>query len=764
MPRGLILQPTSRVRGGRAVIQLFGKLDSGVAFLIEDDRFRPYFFVPADDRDRIGGGAGVEISDPGLRALNGEPVLQVTVRLPGDVPALRERIERAGGRTLEADLRFAYRYLVDHGIRATLEIDGDAQTTPSGMLRFHNPTLRPAECDVSLRVLSLDLETNPDASRVICAALVGADAGEVHVIAPRPVRGAQVYADEAALLAAVNARFVALDPDVIVGWNVVDFDLRVWDARCQANGLRAELGRTPGGIRFQQDLGFSRNSRAEIPGRIVLDGIPLVRDAVKLPDYRLETVARERLGRGKLIDAAAPDKAAEIARLHRDDPEALVAYNRQDAQLVLDILEHERLLGLTLERSLLSGMQLDRVGASIACFDRLYLPELRRRGRVAPSVARERPSAGVRGGALLEPQPGYFRNVAVFDWKSLYPSLIRTFQLDPLAHAEASRGDLEAPNGARFKPDVAILPEVIERFMERRDAAKQRGDRHADQAITIMMNSLFGVLGAPSCRFFDPAIANAITSFGQQTLHWTRDAFLEAGIPVLYGDTDSVFVELGDGDRPGALAAAELRMHVQTAIDARIAAEYGVESKLVLELEVVFDRFFLPFVRGGRSGSKKRYAGWSDGQLQLVGLEAIRSDWPSIAGQLQRGALERVFADRDPIPFVKQLVERVRGGELDAELVYTKRVRKASLDKYTATTPPHVQAARKLGSRAGPVVRYVITTSGPEPVEWNETLPGEIDYRHYVEKVLRPIAEAILAPLDLDFDAATGNPRQMRLL
>ena len=181
---------------------------------------------------------------------------------------------------------------------------------------------------------------------------------------------------------------------------------------------------------------------------------------------------------------------------------------------------------------LLSGMPLDRVGASVASFDRLYLPELRRRGFVAPSVDAERKTELVRGGALLEPQPGVFRNVAVFDWKSLYPSLIRTFHLDPLAHAEAGDDALSAPNGARFSRRDAILPGVIERFLERRDAAQRRGDRHADQAIKIMMNALFGVLGTPGCRFFDPELANAITGFGQAVLHWTRDAFEAEGIKI----------------------------------------------------------------------------------------------------------------------------------------------------------------------------------------------------------------------------------------
>jgi DNA polymerase-2 len=409
-------------------------------------------------------------------------------------------------------------------------------------------------------------------------------------------------------------------------------------------------------------------------------------------------------------------------------------------------------------------MPFDRVGASIASFDRLYLPLLRRRGFVAPSVDAERTAAPVQGGAVLEPRPGLFENVAVFDFKSLYPSLIRSFHLDPLAHALAREGDIEAPNGARFSRRDAILPEVIERFQASREDARRRGDRHADQAIKIMMNALFGVLGAASCRFFDPAIANAITGFGQQTLRWTRDAFEEAGRGVLYGDTDSVFVQLA-GPAERARAEAEgLRRSVQERILARIRAAYGVEPRLELELEHVFEGFFLPFVRGGRSGSKKRYAGWSGGRLELVGLEAVRRDWPAVAAQLQRGMLERMFRREPLLPFVRDVVGRVRDGSLDAELVYAKRVRKSSLDQYTAATPPHVQAARRAGARPGSVIHYVITAAGPEPCFPGRELPAGIDRAHYVEKVLRPVAQAILEPLGHDFDEASGAPRQLPLL
>jgi DNA polymerase-2 len=768
--RGFILQPTYRVRRDRPVVQLYGRLEDGPPFLVEDDRFRPYLFLRARHLELLRSEPDLAAERTRLVDFAGEPVAKVTVPVPGAVPPLRARLREAGAPVYEGDVRFAYRYLIDHGLRGAAAIRGEAKPDAAGLVHFRNPELEPASFRPELRVLSLDIETSPDASRIFSLALAGPDVEEVHLVSQAPVAGAVAHVDERSLLEAALARIRSLDPDVLLGWNVVDFDLRVMDHRCARLGLPFHLGRAAEAVGFQQDRGFTRQSRALVPGRMVLDGIALVRDALRLEDYRLDTVSRAVLGRGKLLDSEAPDSAEEIARLYREDPAALVAYNLEDARLVLEILEKEGLLALTVERSLLSGMQLDRVGASVASFDLVYLPELRRRGVVAPSVDPERERAGVQGGAVLDSRPGIFHDVAVFDFKSLYPSLIRTFNLDPLAWSRGRREEdaIVGPNGARFSRREAILPDVVVGFLERRQAAVRRGDRHADQAIKIMMNSLFGVLGTPACRFFQPEIANAITGFGQAILHWTRAAFEELGVPVLYGDTDSVFVHLRR-DEPGEEAQREaesLRARVEAAVADRVRREHGVEPRLTLDLECVYERFFMPRVRGGAGGSKKRYAGWTGGKLEIVGLESVRRDWPPVARRLQEGMLLHLFRDEEVLPFVRDLVQRVRAGELDRELVIVKRIRKGSLDRYTKATPPHVQAARKAGAAlgSGGIVRYVVTESGPEPVFPGRELPAAIDRAHYVEKVLRPIADAILREQDLCFDEALGLPRQMSLL
>src|SRR5439155_4399486 len=191
-------------------------------------------------------------------------------------------------------------------------------------------------------------------------------------------------------------------------------------------------------------------------------------------------------------------RGQEIETAYREDPARLAAYNLEDARLVLEILARTRLVDLAVRRSLLTGMQLDRVGASIASVDSLYLGALRSRARVAPSVRAAQPDAGILGGLVLDSRPGLYRNILVFDFRSLYPSIIRTFNVDPLTHVVGGEG-IRTPGGAAFRRDEpGILPELVARLAEERARARAAGDAVAAQAIKILMNSLFGVLCSPA--------------------------------------------------------------------------------------------------------------------------------------------------------------------------------------------------------------------------------------------------------------------------
>jgi DNA polymerase-2 len=168
----------------------------------------------------------------------------------------------------------------------------------------------------------------------------------------------------------------------------------------------------------------------------------------------------------------------------------------------------------------------------------------------------------------------------------------------------------------------------------------------------------------------------------------------------------------------------------------------------------------MPEVRGGATGSKKRYAGLKGGDVEIVGLEAVRRDWSEVARRFQRELLMPVLNDQPVAAFVQTFVRELREGRFDDELAYRKAVRKPLAD-YTRTTPPHVKAARKHGGVGQRLVRYVMTKAGPEPVGATTAPP---DYEHYVTQQLRPIADAILRFLDgPDFDDLIGARKQLSL-
>ena len=196
-------------------------------------------------------------------------------------------------------------------------------------------------------------------------------------------------------------------------------------------------------MRIRKAEGYFGSGQARIPGRLVLDGIDLLRGAfIRMEDYSLDAVAREVLGEGKAVAGDVRDRIGEILDNYERDLAAFAVYARTDARLAFDIVEKFTWCASPMRAVRLTGMTPDRVAASIASFDFLYLSELQRRAVVAPSVRADdsRVHAAQQGGHVLEPVTGLHRNVWVFDFKSLYPSIIRTLNIDPLSYVAAGRG------------------------------------------------------------------------------------------------------------------------------------------------------------------------------------------------------------------------------------------------------------------------------------------------------------------------------------
>ena len=777
--RGFLLTSTYRSFDDRTEVRFHAVLESGARVVILDDRMRPYLFVRERDWAPAARVTGARVEPTNLCAFNGENVARIEAPNPERLAELRDKLLRASLEPLESDVRFAQRWLVDQGIFGSFSIEGPSEERGRLGRVYYNPLLRPARFVPQLTVLSFDIETSLDGQQLFSIACAGAGGDrvfivhhDVHTSFPSHV---EIFSDEQSLLLAFFDHVRQTDPDVLTGWNIPDFDLPAILKFSKRAQIACDLGRGTTGVTIRRDPGFTREARAFVPGRSVLDGLALVRGSfVKLDDYRLETASRAILGRGKLF--AHDDRGAQIESSFQNDPVLLAEYNLEDARLVRDILRKLSLVELAVERSLLTGLPPDRIGGQIAAIDSLYLHILRKRGRVAPSIPTSREFEPIAGGLVLDATPGMYRHVAVYDFKSLYPSIIRTFQIDPLTFVgEMDPRDKRAhliitPSGAAFRRGASggpagIFPELVANLGQERADARKAGDERRAYAIKILMNSMYGVLGTSASRLFSPVVANAIPIAGQYVIRAAARSVAKHGYRVLYGDTDSIFVDMNEAEPERAQERAE---HLRTLISADLAevlrADFDVESFLDLALQKVYARLLLPELRHRAEGSKKRYAGLlktpNGWEIDIVGLEAVRRDASPLVRRFQRELLEHVFHDKPVESFVRAFVADLRAGRIDNELVLQKSLRKP-LDAYTKTTPPHVKAARRAHDVPGRTVAYVMTKHGPEPINARTAPP---DHDHYITKELRPIADSILRLVgNRDFDDIVGAPKQLSL-
>lgn len=757
-----LLTTSYRDINGRFEITLHAATAGGKPLTVLVDNFRPMFFVPRQTPVDVTAACAERKALP-MRTMDG---LDVDCLYFATNAAARDAavgVRAAGVHTYESDVNPVLRYLMERMVRGGFECEGEV-TERVGRLNVRNPRVRGIACDVPLRVLSLDIENNVATGELYSIACCGA-AEQVFLrgdIAARP--SLSVHPDERSLLRAFLEFVATTDPDVLIGWSVVDYDLRMLEERCRACGIPFTLGRgavarvTPTdrpGVRYN----------ARVPGRAVMDVPSTLRSYnYTFEEYSLDFVAGEMLGEHKSITAHGREKIAEIDRQFREDPLSLARYNLQDARLTLEIFNKAGLLPNAVERSRRSGHLLDRTGGSIAAFDYLYLPLLHRAGHVACDLADVAPpTRSLTGGFIMDPAPGIYRNVAVLDFRSLYPSIMMTFLIDPLGLVRQSGDRVTSPVGTSFARDAAILPGIIRELMSARDEAKRLKNPYLSQAIKIIMNSFYGVLGTPQCRFFAADLAQTITETGQFVFKQTAAHIEQAtSYRVIYGDTDSMFVHLGEGhDSDGEQEGRRIVAEVNAWLSQLVKQTYATESALLLQFEQHYHRFLIPPLRGGGGeGSKKHYCGAVIGpnqtKLTFKGMESARSDWTDLAKEFQHELCMRLFDGRPVDQFVLDTVARVKAGGCDDKLVYRKRLRK-DLDTYVDNVPPHAQAARMLDSPGG-LIRYVMTVEGPQPLEKRR---ASLDYEHYIETQLAPVADTLLGFAGLDFGRLVSGQQDL---
>lgn len=712
----------------------------------------------------------------------------------------RSILNRANITLYEGGIRLEERYLMERFVYGGIKFIGDASSAAeqaaNGYIEYRNVKIKAYDYVPKLSIVSLDIECSEHGELYSIGFYSGDDLGEngqtiqpafKRVIMIQQKIGIQQKAaiqeegnnlqepntnyiqwvdSEVELLKELERTIQQTDPDIIIGWNVINFDFRLLHQRATVHHLKLKLGRGQSYLRWRDSRSEKNQGFVTIDGRVVIDGIAALKaESYSFPSFSLEAIGQHFLGRGKATDDV-DNRLEAITHDFNFNKIKLAEYNLQDCVLVWDIFKKIKLMDYLIFRSQLTGLELDRAGGSVAAFVNLYLPKLHRQGYVSPNLPGDGGLASP-GGYVMNSRPGLYKHVLVLDFKSLYPSIIRTFKIDPLGLIEGQKDPENAIEGFRggcFSREKHLLPEIITDLWAQRDQAKKDNDQARSQAIKIIMNSFYGVLGSGGCPFYDTKLASSITLRGHEIMQQTAKWIEAKGLKVIYGDTDSTFVLLDDGvtDNEANEVGEMLAEYINSEWQLKLAKEHQIECHLEIEFESHFSPFLMPTIRGSEHGSKKRYAGLlKDGdkeKLIFKGLENVRTDWTQLAKDFQLKLYQMVFHDQDPTEFIIETVQQTLAGERDEQLIYRKRLRR-NLDSYVKNVPPHVKAARiadaenlkngkTLKHQNKGWISYLMTVSGPQPIDY---VSSNIDYQFYIDRQIEPVADAILPFIGLSF-------------
>jgi len=579
--------------------------------------------------------------------------------------------------------------------------------------------------------------------------------------------------NEKEILELFQQDIIEFKPQVLIGWNVIDFDFKVIRDRMKTLSIPFKFSDStnPCKLRIQKD--FFRDSTMDCSGILVFDIIQILKsNYIVFEDYKLNTVAKKVLDDEKIDleddenDISVANKIKAIENMLKKDPINLIKYNFKDSILVSRIVEKLNLMKLMEKRSSITNTPIARVKSPIATLDIMYLEELHKRGFVADSNFNFDNSNPIEGAFVVEPKKGFYEDIFVLDFKSLYPSIIMTFNIDPFT-IDNEKGTIEAPNNAKFTSKPGILPELILRLYKERDIAKQEKDDIKSYALKITMNSFYGAVASPKSRFHNKDVGGAITSFGRFIIQKAA-AFVEDEQigDIVYGDTDSIFVKIkgleGKSLEEKKKAGFELENDLNKYFNEWVSQEFGQKNYLTIEFEKLYSKFFI--------ASKKRYVGFDEftQKTSFVGMEAVRGDWTELAKRFQVNLVNLIFETENEVErenkikeFIKNEIKKLKSGKYDNLLIYNKKLTKP-LVEYTKTTPPHVKAARKVSGFDQRLVKYVQLKDGPTHI----SLLGpqvNYDYEHYIKKQLMGVSDDLLEEIGIDFKAMYQSTKQNSL-
>lgn len=806
---------------GRPVIRIFGKNDKGEPICIFSNNFLPYFYLDTDDLETAARELKKKFNELSIETVErtlsigfqeNKKVLKIIGKDPSKTPEIRE-CAKTFGTPYEADVLFKYRFMINKGIRGMgwIEAEGKHVFTKTVKCKaFEATKIKPIERidNTELKYMAYDIECitesdqrlpEPEKDPIIMISITFSPKHKgkesiVLVAKSTKIKDSIGFANEEEMLRKFLEILHDFDPDILIGYNINNYDLPYLTKRLEVLKLPRDLGRADKQTFLRK---LQTGYVATVTGRTVVDPYEIIkRDPwVRFKRYDLGTIAKEML-QIKKKEIKGIREFRELWNGKEEGLKKLVEYSRRDSELALKLVIEKNLLDKFFELSKVSGLLLqDSLGGQAQRHECKLLHEFYKRKILMPcrpepmdlkKYKEERGEHGLKGALVLEPKTGLHKSVLVLDFSSLYPSLIRTYNICPttLLLDKKNIDFIEAPNKAKFvKKEIreGVLPAILRELLTARKTVKtqmkieinkeKKRQLNAKQlALKDMANSLYGYTGYIRARLYVMDVANAITAFGRENIEKTK-TLVESKFPVevLYGDTDSIFIKTDIKDLEEAQKLGEeIGKHITE----------HLPGLLSLEFEKLYKTFLIL--------TKKRYAGWKfekvngkwEDKIEMKGIETVRRDWCTLTTETMLNVLDIILKEGDvskAAKYVRNVVEDIASGKIPLEkLTVVKGITKA-LDSYDGIQP-HIELAKKIRARdttkapiVGERIGYIIVKGNQliskraEDPEFVKEKGLEVDATYYVENQLLPPLERVFEACGLKKSEVIEGSRQKKL-
>ncbi|MCX8152995.1 MAG: DNA polymerase II [Candidatus Bathyarchaeota archaeon] len=759
-----LLDINSEVRDGVAELWLWGITENDERVLIIDRNFVCYFyavikegFEPAKVAEEISKAHNLSIVklEAAPRRFFGKPVqtIKVYCRSPNEAARLAKAVREIEGveMCLEDDVRFTMQYLVSNNVvpcswhevdaveaENTIGVRADkiytATSTPKLLNRHDLPALR--ILSFSMICYSREGSPKPDRNPIVILSAATSSGEDKQFLAGEDK-------DDKPLLEQFLSYVKKFNPDIIAGYATNTVGWSYLKERSSKLGIKLCIDRA------------CAEPHTSVYGHTSLTGIAnldLADFADEFPDIKVKTLQNlaDYLGIMKTTQHPIIDDV-DFADYwdSKQKREALKTFAKENALRIKGATV--ALLDFAIQLSSLVGLPLDHVMTAAVGFrvEWFFIKHAQKISELVPKRV-EQPYKPYAGGIVLKPKAGLHTNIAVLDFKSMYPNIMITYNLSPDTYIPPSEpappsGIFEAPEVKhKFRRQPAgfykeVLSYLIDTRNEVRAKMKTLDPKSTEyqvldarqKAVKVITNAAYGYAGWTGARWYRKPVAEAASAWGRHTILAAIKMAEQKGLRVIYGDTDSLFV-------------AYEEKQIQE-LEKQIKQELGLE----IERDKLYTRIFF-------TEAKKRYAGLlPDGSIDIVGLEVIRGDWAEVAKKVQEQVLEIILKEQAPskaAEYVRNVIADLRQRKVPfRDLIIWKTLTKP-VEEYKIKAS-HVEAAKALSRKGwkmsvGDKVGYVVLTG--EGRLYDRVKPyvfaayGEVDTEYYVTKQVAPAAARVL--------------------